>query len=245
MKQRRGRDPRLLVFKNMATYELISSGYRSWRQKPWRIIKVFNRFLEKHRGNYVLDLGSGPCVNGIDLVKGRNNYLLCLDISFSMSRISKENIERNNILGDSIAADLLYLPLRENSIDLILSIASLHHIPPEMMRRALIEIKRIMKPRGRALITMWSWRQLRFLLKQVMNKALEIAGILFDSREFFISWRTRKGTYYRYYHLYTLEELKELCISMGFKVLSSGYTCYLRNRSDNIYVIIDKNKASK
>jgi len=134
------------VLQTLEVYEEIAYGFSNVRAKPWPIVKIV-------KGGIVLDLGSGPCINGIYVVKHKGLYLICLDISFSMAKISRDNIFKENILGDAIAADMLFLPFRNSSIDSVISIASLHHIPKEFGLKALKEINRIAKRSSIILIT--------------------------------------------------------------------------------------------
>lgn len=44
------------------------------------------------------------------------------------------------------------LPAEDNSFDVILIIAVLHHIPPEMIRNYVKEFKRVLKPDGKVVV---------------------------------------------------------------------------------------------
>lgn len=59
-----------------------------------------------------------------------------------------------------IYADALELPFRSSSIDSVLMVAVFHHFSNEERRLAsLREIHRVLKPSGRALITVWSYEK--------------------------------------------------------------------------------------
>ncbi|MEM2528407.1 MAG: class I SAM-dependent methyltransferase [Ignisphaera sp.] len=220
---------RTKVIHNFEVYEEIAEVFSNVRTKPWSIARF-------SKGGIILDLGSGPCINGIYAAKSRGRYLICLDASFSMALISRKNIARENLLGDAIAADMLFLPFRNSAVDSILSIASLHHIPKGYGLRILREIGRVAKPRSIVIITVWSWRQLRFAMCILRNALLYIFRIVDKLRECYVPWRKKGRVYQRYYYLYSLDELIDICIRAGLKILSSGYIGYLRDRSDNIYI---------
>ncbi|MEM1560648.1 MAG: hypothetical protein QXN35_03785, partial [Ignisphaera sp.] len=84
--------------------------------------------------------------------------------------------------------------------------------------------------------TVWSWRQLRFAMCILRNALLYIFRIVDKLRECYVPWRKKGRVYQRYYYLYSLDELIDICIRAGLKILSSGYIGYLRDRSDNIYI---------
>jgi SAM-dependent methyltransferase len=44
------------------------------------------------------------------------------------------------------------LPLRSRSVDFVLFLASLHHVPPEQMRVAVAECGRVLRPGGKAVV---------------------------------------------------------------------------------------------
>lgn len=59
-----------------------------------------------------------------------------------------------------MAADTLKVPIRNYSCDAVLSIAVLHHLSTlELRLKALLEIKRILRINGRALVYVWCREQ--------------------------------------------------------------------------------------
>ncbi len=220
------------VIHNLEVYEEIANTFSSLRSRPWPIARSV-------KGGVILDLGSGPCTNGIYAFKyRRGKYVVCLDISFSMAVMSRRNIVKNGVLGDAIAADMLFLPLRDSAVDSILFIASLHHIPREYSLKVLKEIRRVAKQFSIIVITVWSWRQLRFVVYTFRNILFYIFRLVKSVREYYIPWRKIKRIYWRYYYLYSLNELINGITRSGLKILSSGYIGYRRNRSDNIYIAV-------
>lgn len=218
------------IIRNLEVYEEIATTFASLRSRPWPIARGV-------KGGIILDLGSGPCINGIYSFRyRRGRYLICLDVSFSMAVVSRRNIVKNGVLGDAIAADMLFLPLRDSAVDSILSIASLHHIPRRYSLRILKEIRRVAKQFSIIVITVWSWRQPRFIIYTLRNILFFIFKLVDSVREYYVPWRKRKRIYWRYYYLYSLNELIDSATRSGLKILSSGYIGYRRNRSDNIYL---------
>ncbi len=89
--------------------------------------------------------------------------LFGVDISQNLLRIVQKKLHNKNIGNVSlIHADVVQLPLADNSLDAVLFIASLHNIQgKEHRRRALQEIARVLKPNGVALISVWSrWQDM-------------------------------------------------------------------------------------
>lgn len=211
-------------------YLWIAEGYTHWRSRPWSIAKLSGKGV-------ILDLGSGACQNGVYAYKFGGEYLLCIDISFTMSFLSRKLLIKEKVLGDSIAGDMLFIPLRDNAVDNVIAIASIHHIPRRLIDLVFREVKRISSNGGTVIITVWSWRQPRFVIQTIKNIVLKLLGLKDDFREYRVPWRRRGRTIHRYYRLYTLSEILNLCKKYGLRVISYGYTGYLKNRSENIYVI--------
>lgn len=212
-------------------YAEIAEGFAHWRTRPWQIARL-------GRIGAILDLGAGTCLNGVYAYKHGGEQLICIDVSYTMSFLSKRILIKERVVGDSIAGDMVFLPIRDNIFQSVIAIASLHHIPRELIPIVLKEVKRVAVNGAIVVIVVWSWRQIRFVIPTIINIILRVLGISRDIREYRIPWRRRGKIVYRYYRLYTLDELLELCRRYGYNILSYGYIGYLRNKSDNIYLVL-------
>ena len=225
-----------LVTRN--SYTAIAEGYTSWRNKPWPIALI-------SRPGIILDLGSGACINGVEAAKKTQSYVVCLDYSPSMTRLAKKIAERKNVPADQIVADMSLLPLRENSFNTILAIASLHHIPPTLTGFLARQLNAVLKRGGLLIATVWSWRQTQFVLQTLINMIRTCLGQTGYPRRYSVKWKTRKRTYTRIYYLYTLEELVHLLRDAGFKPISMGYYSPFKQKSQNIYIVVTKARVTE
>jgi ubiquinone/menaquinone biosynthesis C-methylase UbiE len=73
-----------------------------------------------------------------------------MDFSSSMLRQAREAARSTHLL----QGDLDHLPFRTGSLDLVTLSLALHHLPTP--RFALPELRRVLRPRGRAVIAAWS-----------------------------------------------------------------------------------------
>lgn len=217
-------------FETIQSYNIIAEGYRFWRAKPWSIAKVV-------KGRVVLDAGSGPCVNGVEVAYRNNGYVICLDISKSMAYTARETLRRKEVLGDSVVGDAVNMPIRGSSIDSVIAIALVHHLPIEFAQRFFNEVYRVLKPRGMMLTTIWLWRQRRFLLQTIASYIKTLGGLLGYPRKYIVYWNTRRGKFKRIYYLYTEKELTNLVTKANLRIVSQGTIGYLRKKSDNLYII--------
>ncbi len=214
-------------------YDEIAEGYVHWRARAWPIVKLV-------RGRRISDLGSGPCVNGAEVVGGGGaEYAVCLDISLRMLEIGLRKYG-SKLLMDFIAGDVRYLPFRSKSLDSILLIAVLHHISPKEIGRVLSEVARVVRELGLILITTWSPWQARFLVHLIRNYLMKLVNPRVFPRRVLVPWRKRGVTYFRTYYLYTLTELRNL-VAKYVKprvLLSSMYSRSRKARSSQNNLII-------
>jgi len=119
----------------------------------------------------ILDLGGGTGLNR-PLVKNINKYI-CLDLDFKKLRKSQAKKEKI----DQVLADAIRIPLKENSIDLLLLTAVTHHISDELLPGLLSEVHRVLTPGG------------QFLLYDPIYLRNNVLGTFF--------WKFDSGTYPR------------------------------------------------
>ena len=173
------------------------------------------KFLKKQKGK-VLDLG---CGSGRNFVK-TDAEVYAVDFSQKMVDLAKENAKKQNFNIEVSKADATNLPFKDNFFDSAISVAVLHCIESKLKRKkALKELRRVLKPNGKALITVWDKEARRFKNKP---KDLEV------------SWNVEGKKIFRYYYLYDKEEFESLLESAGFKI-----TKRLETQS-NLIVIVEK-----
>ncbi len=130
------------------------------------------------------------------------------------------------------------LPFAANSFDLIVSIAVFHHLTPAMAKKALIELKRVLKPEGILIITgwfLWKGKYLKHYRKQqVEQKTAE--------KTVFLPFSNQKGNEKegRFCYLWQLEEFTDLVEKAGFGVEKNGFTYAKSREKRNFFVIAKK-----
>ena len=178
-------------------YDKIASEFSNTRANQWPFI---DRFMETvPKGNKILDIGWG---------NGRN---MCYpDYEFSGVDISSEFVKICCDRGlDVKKGTMTELPFENNSFDVILSIASFHHLNNESNRnKALQEMKRVLQPGGIVLLYVWSKNQPRKTKRTFENYG-----------DVLVPWKSNDGKIYnRYYYIFQIEEIKELIEKNGFVI---------------------------
>jgi len=195
--------------------------------RHWPLLKrELEEMAERWQGGKLLNVG---CAHGPDfLAFSRSFELWGVDSSPAMLRQALRYSAKQGLYVNLMAADALFLPFPQHTFDWAISVATYHHIRGGQEReRAFAELRRVLKPRSEAFLTVWNYGQPRFWLK---------------SREQQVPWRLKEETVYRYYHLFSYGELRKLLIKAGWEIVSMfperSYRFPVRSFSRNICVLV-------
>lgn len=118
--------------------------------------------------------------------------------------------------------ELIDLPLETNELDVIISIASFHHLATNERRiMALKEMKRVSKSGGKILISVWSVNQPKESKRKLVYGNNIVPYIIEDGK-------ARE----RYYYVFEKKELENLFLQVGFKIID-----YQWNYGNEIYYL--------
>ena len=169
----------------------LDSNYRRKIQPPGKLIKRSG--IEE--GMCVLEAGcgSGAFTDHIARAVGKDGAVFALDIQLEMLDQLKKKLMRfeNRDIGNIflIEGDVCKMPFKDNHFDLVYLVAVLQEIPEK--RKALIEIKRVLKPGGLLAITEFI-PDPDYPLKSTTIQQCENAGFFFDTVEgSFINYTAR------------------------------------------------------
>lgn len=100
-------------------------------------------------GRYLLDAGSGP-VQYPEYLEYSRGYQrrVCVDISFRALIAARERLQEHGLY---VVADIAHLPFRPECFDGVVSLHTIHHLPPEEHIPAYEELLRVLSP-GRRLV---------------------------------------------------------------------------------------------
>jgi tRNA (uracil-5-)-methyltransferase TRM9 len=208
-------------------FDRIAPGWYNFRHRtifPRELADLAQRW---GRGR-LLNIG---CAHGPDFIPFKEAFELHgLDFSRGMLEQAQKYARKFDFTVSLVAADARHLPYADNSFDWAIAAATYHHIDRSEGRlQALRELYRVLKPGGEAFITVWNRWQPRFWLK---------------SKDTRVPWRSRGGTLYRYYHLFSCGELEKAARQAGFEILKSlpesRYKFPLKMFSRNICLLVRK-----
>jgi ubiquinone/menaquinone biosynthesis C-methylase UbiE len=202
----------------------------------WNIRIEFNVFRGYiNSGDKILDV---VCGNGrfLKLLRSENIDYIGVDASEKLIKIAKQKYPRNKFL----VANALKLPFSKDSFDKVFLIAVLHNVPSEKFRLQILkEIKRVLKPGGLLILTVWHiWRKeaIALILKYLFLKLVGKSKL--DIKDVFKPWGERKIN--RYYHFFTKREICNLAKKAGFEIMKTGAAKNEKGKRLNIYLIARK-----
>ena len=122
------------------------------------------------RGKFLLDAGSGPVQYPEYLTYSEEyQYRVCLDISIKALEEARHRLLEKGLY---VVADVANLPFKTNTFEGLVSLHTLHHIPPQQYLQAYQGFVRVLKPgcsgavvnawTSPALMDRWSW-MVRFM----------------------------------------------------------------------------------
>lgn len=219
-------------------WDLIAESFDSTRLKPWPQCIDFIEKLPKT--DLIADLG---CGNGRHLLPAAKHCKMAigLDISVALLKIVKRKVDAQKLENvHLIHSNVLNIPIKDDCIDSILFIATLHNIPKRDNRiQALNEVRRILKKDGRALISVWSRWQDKYRTKFIKNFFKERTNKEFGDID--IYWRQNGLDVPRFYHLYSKKEFQEDIKKSSLKILEFNEICmHSENHPDNFFSVVKK-----
>jgi len=237
-----------IIRKMKADYNTISKEWDISRNTPSKRKLLFLRALKK--GQKILDVG---CGNGLLIpgVMSKGAVYTGSDISNKLIVIAKKRYKKEvkEKKARFVIADAVKLPFKKNSFDMAVSFSVLHHIPSEVLRvKFLKEMKRVLKPGGTAVVSVWNllnpWPLERFKIKE----QLEHPRPGMDADDVLMPWKATPGKkpIMRYLHLFRKPELRRLARAAGWKKITIRFqnkNGRLEKNGEDLSMILKKDYA--
>jgi len=233
--------PRADLADAVETWERIALSFSDTRNRPW--VQV-DDFLDTLRpSDTVLDLACGNGRHAV-LAAARGHAVVGIDASAELCRVARERLAKHGARSHVAQASATQLPLQAESVDGALFIAALHNIPGHANRRAALrELRRVLRPQGRALISVWARWQDRFVDHYTRELLLHVPRLVLGrakGREFGDIW-VPWGDRLRFYHLVSLRGLITQCKGAGFFIRDAwAEKVSSRYLPDNHFIVVEK-----
>jgi tRNA (uracil-5-)-methyltransferase TRM9 len=161
-------------------------------------------------GNLAVELGKQGFYGqylGLDQSVGLTNYARSHELDFAI-------FQQADLTSNDWDVDL-----PDQSFDILLCFATIHHIPSlELRVRFLEKVRRLIRDDGQLIFSTWQFLNSPRLAERVQpweRVGLSIADV--DEGDYLMDWK-RGGDGLRYVHVYSPEELYELAQVSGFRV---------------------------
>ena len=116
---------------------------------------------------------------------------------------------------DVINCNMTKVNLESEKVDGIICIAVFHHLStPENRIEALQEMKRLVKPGGKILLSVWSINQPQKTRRKFNNYGNNI-----------VLWNSYGKMFERYYYIFKIDEIKSLFRMVGLSLVTHEYSC--------------------
>ncbi|MBT3865165.1 methyltransferase domain-containing protein [Candidatus Peregrinibacteria bacterium] len=194
------------------TYNHIADDFSKTRQNIWEEFKIFNKYIKD--GDKIADIGCGNGRFYKFISKTKEIKYIGIDNSQKLIAEAKKISTRLFKTGD-----LLKIPLKDNSKNVTLSIAVLHHIPSKQLRqKAIKELARVTKKGGKLLLTVWNLREQKKYKTYVRKAFIRWLTTLgkYEKRGLLIPWGLKKLP--RYYYAFKPREVEKL-LETHFKII--------------------------
>lgn len=214
---------------HVQVYDKIAPHFSSTRYSQWDGVQHYLDSLPAN--SLVLDMG---CGNGKYLSTTRETGRLCLlgcDRCEELLAICREHGQEVSLV------DGLFLPFRSACFDAVISIAVVHHLSTNALRRRFLQqLVRVLRPGGSALITVWAMEKDTSGKKTKSNRG-------YDKSDVLVGWQLQKQfsetgeeeRFERYYHMFHRGELEWLLGTFPeVRVVRSWY------ERENWFVVIEK-----
>lgn len=184
-------------------YNKIADRFDKTRGYQWPWVKQF--MVTIPHGSTVYDIGCGsgrnmdfPNINFIGIDNCRNLLKICSDKGLNV-----------------LEGDMCNLPFQNETADIVMAIASFHHLSTiERRVTALKEFYRVLKPGGKVVISVWSIEQPK-KTRRTFDKYGDIM----------VKWDQHGEIFERYYHIFQISDLKLMFDTCGFIIHEHKWDC--------------------
>ncbi len=185
------------------TYDRIASSYAASRTRPWPEVLEFVATLPPRSA--ILDVGCGHGRHAKPAARA-GHRVIGVDLCRPLLAIGNDaSAKAKTARVEWVVGDAGSLPIRSSTIDAALCVAVLHHLPTRGDRiAALAEVRRVLRPSGRAFISVWA-KDNPYLR--------DVLGLRLEEDDVEVPWHLPDGTAVpRFYHLFSEGELERLII---------------------------------
>lgn len=211
-------------------YVTIAHEFSASRKYLWGGFEEFLRYVKEN--DLVLDVGCG------------NGRLTQLFVKLPIQYIGIDSCEHLVKLASEaypdktfVKGDALKMPFDTGYFDVLFCVATIQHVPSaDFRKQAMREMHRVLKNGGYLIMTNWDLftkRYWKYIFRNIAQKFF--GGSWLDWSDIMVPWKNKAM---RYYHCFTLSEMRSLARISGFDIIQSYKACHGKNK--NLVIIVKK-----
>ena len=220
-------------------YDKIANDWHGTRRHSWgevdEIIKSELRTSSNPINILDLGCGNGRLIETLEKIKkdsSDKNFktIKYLGVDPSINLINIAQKQYHDLLNVSFETnDGINIPCGDHTFEMVISIATLHHVPPEYQDAWLREVHRVSTPDAKVIITVW--------LRDDSNDDRSTVHKRESEKEMMLGFA--QHTDIRYVYLFDQSELENLLVKNGFNVLESKVEQRPNSKNKNLIVVAD------
>lgn len=213
-----------------SAYSAIAQEFSASRPYLWGGFEEFLQYVKEN--DLVLDVG---CGNGrlIQLFLKLPVQYTGLDSCEHLLKLASEAYPDKTF----VRGDVLKLPFDTGYFDVLFCIATIHHVPSDDLRnQTMREIYRVLKSGGYLIMTNWDLftkRYWKYIFRSMAQKFFKRSKL--DWKDIMVPWKNKTM---RYYHCFTLSEMRSLAQSSGFDIIKHYKARHGKNK--NLVMVVKK-----
>ena len=130
-----------------------------------------------------------------------------------------------------------HLALPRDAFDVVVMLAVLHHLPSFELRATILrEARALLKPGGKLILTNWQFAHNERQQKRLVPwETIGLAARDLEPGDALLAWK-RGGVGFRFCHLITKDEMRQMAEQTGFSVLKQ----FFADADLNLYSVLEK-----
>lgn len=231
-------------------YKKISTKYVRVKRKPW---KDFHTYMNKISKLYSLpssgvlvDIGAGNSRNLL-YFDSSSMHFIASDISFELLQASVDIQTGKHF---TINNDMKSLSLRRNFANLVLSIATIHHLRKKEEAVLCLQLQStLLKEDGYLILSCWRrWKpdtRKKLISDFITYPIRKLKNKYWRHGDIYLPWRDENKNILarRYYHLFTKRELVSIIKKTDLNIIDFSI-CGGKGGKDNFFVLLKKDSLS-
>ena len=212
---------------NRQFYQTFALQFSATRQRLQPGVQKVLESLPADASLLDLGCGNGELARELDR-RGHAGAYVGLDYSHELLEeargVGMGNLRAEFLQADITSADwpgLVSLP----RFDFVFAFAVLHHLPGNDLRsRVLRQMRQLLSPEGSFVLSVWQFLNSARLRNRIQPWDMaDITEQMVEPGDYLLDWRSG-GQGLRYVHSFTEEELSNLAVSSGFRVVESFHS---------------------